>query len=118
MANIEFSIRHIISEYDQYIQNFIENGIAEPIERALSNRIFYLQHHRVYKESSSTIQLRVVYAYYLTENSHSLNGTNLLSDLLNFRLAFAVVAHIEKVFLRLMLNENDKDSHRFIWLSS
>lgn len=119
-----------IMDYDAAIRQLIDENIAEPVPKGsiqVSKRIFYLPHRPVYKESSTT-KVRVVFdASAATDISKSLNeclwtGTNLLPDilrvLLNFRLGpFGIVADIEEAFLQVLLDDADRDCHRFIWFS-
>ncbi|XP_064470244.1 uncharacterized protein LOC135384997 [Ornithodoros turicata] len=86
-----------------------------------------MPHHAVIRESSSTTKLRVVFdASSHESDARSLNdnlesGPNLNSDLvallLNFRkYRVALVADIEKAFLQISINDNDRDALRFLWL--
>ena len=94
-----------------------------PIEPSKS---FYLPHHAVMKELSTTTKLRVVFdGSALTTNGNSLNGNLMLGAkqqgdifgiLLRFQLhAVALSADIEKMYRQTALSKEAKDFHRRVW---
>ncbi|XP_036339778.1 uncharacterized protein LOC118749114 [Rhagoletis pomonella] len=119
-----------IVEYDKEVKSLIDNGIAEIVPNTESPRpIYYMPHKPVYKENKSTTKVRIVFDASSSESGHiSLNdhlseGSNLIADLFTMLLRFranriAVVGDIEKAFLQILLDEADRDTHRFLWYKS
>ncbi|XP_028410384.1 uncharacterized protein LOC114533007 [Dendronephthya gigantea] len=115
--------------YNDVIVNQCNQGFIEKVENPSMNTgtCHYLPHHAVFKESSTT-PLRVVYdCSCSTSNQPSLNdclvtGPPILNDLTAILLRFrrqkyGMTADIEKAFLNIVLNEEDRDATRFFWLS-
>ena len=113
--------------YDGIIKDQLSRDFVEKIEDCSydGNRVHYLPHHCIEKDSATT-PLRVVFdCSAKTKNSLSLNDclmtgpslvTDLVSILLRFRLhKYAAVADIEKAFLMVGLNVEDRDACRFLW---
>ena len=87
---------------------------------------FYLPHHCVFKESSTTTKLRVVFdGSAKTTSGVSLNdilsiGPKLQDDLFEIFLRFraypiALTGDIEKMYRQVVLDTSDKDFHRILW---
>ena len=113
-----------------FINEFLSLRHMEVIpdkEIAISNSdSYYLPHHCVFKEDSSTTKLRVVFdASAKTSSGVSLNkllliGPKLQSDLfhivLRLRLhAVAFSADIAKMYRQVALDKPDRDYHRLLW---
>ena len=88
--------------------------------------VFYLPVHAVYKASSATTKVRVVFdASAKSATGVSLNDTllvgptvhpPLLNVLLHFRLhPVALTADISKMYRAVELAQTDRDLHRFVW---
>ena len=87
----------------------------------------YISHFQVFKESSTTA-MRIVYDASAKISSKTLNlndclhtGPNLIQRLQNMLLTFrshkiAFTTDIEKPFLQIELNAQDRDATRFLWL--
>ena len=92
-------------------------------------RFFYLPMHMVYKESSSTTEVRVVFdASAKSSTGVSLNDLllvgptvhpTLVDVLLRFRLyQVSLSADVSRMYRAVQLEERDKDLHRFVWRES
>ena len=120
----------LLTEYDCIIQDQIERGIVEdvPVSEARSAHTHYLPHHAIIRTDHDTTKLRVVY-----DASAKLNGKPSLNDclliepkfdqrifdlLLRFRShKIALTADIEKAFLMIGVEEQDRDALRFLWVT-
>ncbi|CAG2198095.1 unnamed protein product [Mytilus edulis] len=119
----------LLTKYDTIIQDQIQKGIVEEVnEFRTGGRKHYISHHAVITPQKSTTKVRIVYDASAKTNKEmpSLNeclyqGPVLLNNLcgifMRFRLhKIAMVADIEKAFLQVGLQEDDRDVTRFIWL--
>ena len=116
-----------LAEYDSLIQDQLRKRFIEPVSIFDTTRGHYLPHYGVRKESSST-PLRIVYCCNAKgKHSPSLNdcleqGPLLLQDLTAILLRFripevAFTADIEKAFLNIELQDEDREFTKFLWLS-
>lgn len=120
------------TEYIKFMTEYEDLGHMSPIpecEIKSSNPQFYLPHHPVFKESSSTTKVRVVFdASAKTNNGISLNDKlkcgpvlqdDLLSILIRFRQHYCVIgADVEKMYRRVLVSEQQRDLQRIIWRKS
>ena len=94
--------------------------------RCEDSKSFYLPHHCVFKDDSTTTKLRVVFdGSAKTSTGKSLNDTlmvgptvqdDLYSIIMRFRVVpVALSADIEKMYRQVALEAPDKDFHRIIW---
>ena len=110
------------------IHQYLSLGHAEPVPTAAADpdRKFYLPMHAVFKDSSSSTKLRVVFDGSATTTSGlSLNnallvGPQLQPTLGNILIKFlaypvALNADISKMYREVLLSPQDKDLHRFLW---
>ena len=113
--------------YQEVILDQERRGFIERIQENESNDqpVHYLSHHGVHKDSATT-PVRVVFdCSARASNGISLNdclesGPSLVPDLvkvlLRFRLQkYAFVSDIEKAFLMVQLQPEDRDAVRFLW---
>lgn len=102
------------------------NPTREQVNLGSSHGEYYIPHHAVIKEASTTTKLRVVFdASRRTTNGVSLNeqmmiGPRLQDDLTaiimrwrNFRIAFC--ADIKKMYRLIMVDEPDANLQRIVW---
>ncbi|XP_045216847.2 uncharacterized protein LOC123566631 [Mercenaria mercenaria] len=121
----------LMQKYDAVIKDQIEKGIVEPAERYQNDgMLHYLPHHAVMKTDHTTTKLRIVYdasaktKYDISSLNDCLyRGPVLLNDLcgtlIRFRMnKIGIVSDIEKAFLQIGLQENQRDVTRFVWLKT
>ena len=111
-------------QYREFIKEFVDMGHLEQAPPT-SGLCYYLPHHCVFKDSTTT-KLRVVFdASSKSPNGKSLNdclllGPRLQDDvfdiLIRFRLhQYALSADIAKMYRQVALDESDRDFHRILW---
>ncbi|CAG2219807.1 unnamed protein product [Mytilus edulis] len=117
----------LLTKYDTIIQDQIQKGIVEEVnEFRTGGRKHYISHHAVITPQKSTTKVRIVYDASAKTNNEmpSLNeclyrGPVLLNNLCGISMRFrlhkiAMVADIEKAFLQVGLQEDDRDVTRFM----
>jgi len=137
-SNYDIAVRRLIAntkrlkasrmydDYDRVPKDWREQGIIEEVIAGETEiKGHYLPHRGIVKEGSSTPLRPVFDASTKGKDSPSLNecleeGPNLIelisSILLRFRKGkFDIVADIEKTFLQICLNKNERDYLRFLW---
>ena len=119
----------LLKKYNSVIVDQLDKGVIEKAEDTCNGTLkHYLPHHAVVNPTKSTTKVRIVYdasAKTKPEN-RSLNeclyrGPVLLRDLCGILLRFrlyntAMVADIEKAFLQIGLQPNQRDITRFLWI--
>ena len=119
--------------YSDFIYEFVSQDHMEVTPREEinipSNQVYYLPHHCVFKEDSTTTKLLVVFdGSAKTSNGCSLNESlmvgpvvqNDLFTILN-RFRFKVVAlsaDIATMYRQVELDSPDKNFHRLLWRNS
>uniref|UniRef100_A0A8D8RXR7 CCHC-type domain-containing protein n=1 Tax=Cacopsylla melanoneura TaxID=428564 RepID=A0A8D8RXR7_9HEMI len=122
-------LKSLLKVCEETFKDQISRGVLEQVEDGRVDTLcHYLPYHAVVRQESETTKVRFVMNASCKggKNNHSLNDMlyrgpvlleNLGSLLLRFRLSkFGVVADIEKAFLNIGLNEEDRDSTRIVWL--
>ncbi|KAK6731725.1 hypothetical protein RB195_007910 [Necator americanus] len=116
-------------DYCMAIDQHLQYGFIEEVSEYKfdSHLVYYIPHQAVYKESSSTTRLRVVF----DASSHmrgvpSLNdclyeGPSLLPDIAGVHLRarlhrYLLTADVEKAFHQVRLQTSQRDATRFLWL--
>ncbi|XGW22581.1 hypothetical protein V3C99_005081 [Haemonchus contortus] len=125
-------LRKHTSAWEQYvkaIEDHIVAGFVEEVDEYVfdNHRVYYIPHQAVYKESSSTTKLRIVFdASSKTRGAPSLNdclyqGPTLLPELAGILLRtrlyrYLLIADVEKAFHQVRLQRSQRDATRFLWL--
>ncbi|XP_047986686.1 uncharacterized protein LOC125226671 [Leguminivora glycinivorella] len=117
----------LVNEYDSILKGQLDLGIIEVVARGpdldRDHPVHYLAHHMVKQDGKG----RIVYdASAKVTGQKSLNeclysGPSMLEDLtallLKFRTKrYGILADVEKAFLQVALQEDDRDVTRFLWL--
>ena len=119
-----------LQKYDAVIQDQVQKGIVEvvPDEDCTKTLKHYILHHEELTPEKTTTKLRIEFdaSAKTRRKNQSLNesllrGHVILEDLcwllLRFRLhKVALVADVEKAFLQVGLQPDDRDVTRFLWL--
>ncbi|UYV84483.1 hypothetical protein LAZ67_X002352 [Cordylochernes scorpioides] len=119
--------RGFYQHYNKIFEEWEKNGIIERLQSDQDDTLeYFLPHRAVVKSGSSTTPVRPVFdASCKTKGGWSLNdclakGPNLLElipdIMLRFRLnKIGVVADIEKAFLQISVEKEDRQFLRFLW---
>ena len=119
-----------LEEYNRNIEKQLATGIVEEVPPSNNDQenVHYLPHHCVVRKDKVTTKLRVVYDGSATTEmrDYSLNdclftGPNLIPQIFDLLVKFrqnpvGLVADIEKAFLMIGINKEDRDMLRFLWL--
>ena len=120
----------ILREYNSIIQEQHSKGIIERVESAKTmhdESVHYLPNHAVICTERETTKLRIVYdesaksdANDLSLNDFLNTGPNYIPKLFDILLKFhchriALVSDIEKAFLMIGIEEDDREKLRFLW---
>ena len=122
----------ILQQYNTVIKEQLNSGVVEMIdkrheEQCLPGTVHYIPHKEVVKEDRTTTKLRVVYdASAKSRTEPSLNDcllpgpalTPLIFDiLLRFRFhKVALIGDLEKAFLNIEINPEERNLLRFLWI--
>ena len=123
----------ILQQYDDVIKDQLNSGVIELVDKSrdqevIPGTVHYIPHKEVVKEDRTTTKLRVVYdASAESQNEPSLNDcllpgpalTPLIFDiLLRFRLhRVALIGDLEKAFLNVEVNPEQRNLLRFLWIN-
>ncbi|XP_031636180.1 uncharacterized protein LOC116349066 [Contarinia nasturtii] len=111
-------------EYSKFLHEYISSGHMHEVNNMHPNA-YYMPHHAVFKESTTT-KLRVVFnASQKTSNKKSLNEqmalgprdqSDLVSVLLRWRRhKIAFTADLEKMYRQILINESQTHLQRILW---
>ena len=115
--------------YNSTLEEMEQNDVIEEVPGAELKSffpVFYLPHHPVVRECSTSTKVRPVFDASATgPNQVSLNDCleagpslvpNLVCIIMRFRRwVYAISADITKAFLQIKLRREDQDVHRFLW---
>ncbi|XP_057305140.1 uncharacterized protein LOC130642082 [Hydractinia symbiolongicarpus] len=116
----------LLKKYDKTIKEQLERSVIERAPKEYQGRVHYIPHHVV--ENPEKDKIRIVYdASAKTKKSNqSLNeclhrGPVILEDLAGLLMRFrtkkiGLIADIEKAFLQISIQPQDRDVTRFLWL--
>lgn len=117
--------------YYKFMEEYQQLGHMEALTEQQSKleHPYYIPHHPVFKSSSTTTKIRVVFnASSKSSNGLSLNdilmvGPNIQTDLRCLLIEFTLfkyvfVADIEKMFRQVQVDEEDRDYQRILWFDS
>lgn len=121
---------HSSGKYDEYekaLKSLVENDYAEPVPHPNFSNAYFVPHRGVWKESSETTKLRIVYdCSSHSKGAHSLNDklskgvdlNPLIQDmLLKFRVGkYGLVADLKQAFLQIRLFEEERNYVQFLWV--
>ncbi|GFY63521.1 integrase catalytic domain-containing protein [Trichonephila inaurata madagascariensis] len=118
----------IYSQYRDFMQEYLTLGHMElvPKHDYAKREAYYLPHHAVLRDSSTTTKLRVVFdASAKSTTGHSLNDLQMVGPrvqrdvypiLLSFRtFQIAVCADLEKMFRQIKISSEDTNWQRILW---
>ncbi|KAK3737969.1 hypothetical protein QZH41_009200 [Actinostola sp. cb2023] len=117
----------VLQEYEAVIKEQLKAGIIETVtELEERSKVHYLPHQAVVRRNAETTKVRVVYdasskdgkrGVSLNDCLHVGPSNPLLFDiLLRFRMyRVALIADIEKAFLNVEVDQEDRDCLRFLW---
>lgn len=120
----------ISKQYKDVINEYLELGHMTAISESFEpNSSYYLPHHSVIKESSTTTKMRVVFdASAKSTSGKSLNdilhvGPSIQQDLASIMLRWRkhkiiISADIEKMFRQIIIDHKDTQYQRIIWRES
>ncbi|XP_032686449.1 uncharacterized protein LOC116851276 [Odontomachus brunneus] len=119
------------AEYQAFIREYERLGHLRKLPAAEDrpDPCVYLPHHPVFRDSSSTTRLRVVFdASSLTSNGSSLNNhlltgpklqTDLSAVILRWRqFRFVYAADIAKMYRQILVDDRDLNFQRILWRDS
>ena len=120
----------LLEQYNEIIQEQLNRGVIEKVTDGseVGPTKHYIPHHPVITPTKSTTKMRIVYdaSARAKKDNKSLNDClhrgpvilpNLYGLLLRFRTSpIGVVGDLEKAFLNVGLQTQDRDVTRFLWL--
>ena len=111
--------------YTKILQEYMDLGHMTELKGTVSGG-YYLPHHAVFKHSSTTTKVRVVYdASHKSSNGLSLNDSLLVGPviqdqifehLVRFRFPrYVITADLEKMYRQILMHDDDRVFQRILW---
>ena len=120
----------LMRTYDGIMREQLANDIIEEVDEndePVAGKAYYMPHTCVVREQKETTKVRIVYDASAKTVGPSLNdllqqGPCLLPTIFKVLVRFryhkvALISDIEKAFLNISVNENDRDYLRFLWFT-
>lgn len=120
----------LYARYREFMQEYIDLNHMRQIKPSAGHELaYYMPHHPVFKETSITTKLRVVFdASCKSTSGLSLNDSllvgptiqeDLFSILLRFRtFPYAMTADITKMYRQILLHDSQRSLQRILWRDS
>ncbi|XP_037911925.1 uncharacterized protein LOC119652059 [Hermetia illucens] len=118
------------NQYVAFMEEYLELGhmVEVPVADKFAKQTYYLPHHAVGKDDSTTTKLRVVFnASQATPTGKSLNDILLVAPniqnsitrvLMRWRThRYVIAADIEKMYRQISMHPQDQDYQRILWRS-
>lgn len=113
------------AEYNKVIEEYLELNYLSVVKESNEDG-YYMPHHAVFKDSSDTTKLRVVFdASAKADNGVSLNDLlligptiqdKLFAQLIRFRTyKYVITADIKKMYLQILVHADDRCYQRILW---
>ncbi|XP_062537684.1 uncharacterized protein LOC134206011 [Armigeres subalbatus] len=113
--------------YKQFMKEYVALGHMQEVSHDFDQG-YFLPHHAVYKEASSTTKVRVVFdASAASSTGVSLNdtqqvGPTVQSDLITIMLRFCthqvvLTADLPKIYRQVQIHPDDRKYQRILWLN-
>ena len=115
--------------YKEQMNDMINRTVARKLTQsemqAYDGPVYYISHHEVFKDGSSSTPCRIVFNSSASFKGHSLNqywakGPDLMNNLLGVLLRFreepvAIMGDISKMYHSVKISAPDQNTHRFLW---
>ncbi|XP_018374037.1 PREDICTED: uncharacterized protein LOC108768190, partial [Trachymyrmex cornetzi] len=120
----------VYAQYRKFMQEYIDLNHMRRIKPSVNHdKAYYMPHHPVFKETSTTTKLRVVFdASCKSTSGLSLNDSllvgptiqeDLFSILLRFRtFSYAMTADITKMYRQILFHDSKRSLQRIFWRHS
>jgi hypothetical protein len=133
LMNLVSSFRKTAGKQEEYTKAFMDFFVRNHMELVPAEELaihakdsFYIPHHCVVKQESTTTKMRIVFdGSAVTTSGESLNSLlvvgpkrqdNLTNILIRFRFHLvALTGDVEKMYRQVALQKHDKDFHGILW---
>ena len=106
--------------YKEQMNDMINRTVARKLTQsemqAYDGPVYYISHHEVFKDGSSSTPCRIVFNSSASFKGHSLNQYWAKGpDLMNNLLGVAIMGDISKMYHSVKISALDQNTHRFLW---